>query len=159
MLAGIGGPSARRGGILVALDRGAWGGCERVLMVSILCVGAGGFIGSVARYLMGFIPCEGDFPLATFLVNLIGAVAIGFVAEAAGEWRALPDEAALFLKTGVCGGFTTFSTFSLETLGLLGEGRYALGALYAGGSLAACVAGAAAGMALARILRVGASAA
>ena len=78
-------------------------------MGAALLVGAGGFIGAVGRYLLGLVPCGGDFPLMTFLVNFLGAVAIGAVAEAASGPAALPAEAALFLKTGVCGGFTTFS--------------------------------------------------
>ena len=90
-------------------------------MVAVLCVGLGGFIGSVGRYLLGLVPVEGDFPLMTFAVNFAGAV--------------------LFLKTGVCGGFTTFSAFSLETLALLERGKYATGALYACGSVLACLAG------------------
>lgn len=110
-------------------------------MVSVLCVGLGGFVGAVARYLLGLVPYEGDFPLMTFLVNFLGAVAIGAVVEAAQGIPALPANAILFLKTGVCGGFTTFSTFSLETLTLFESGKYATGALYAGGSLAACLAG------------------
>ena len=56
----------------------------------------------------------------------------------------------LFLKTGLCGGFTTFSTFSLETLGLLERGEYAMGGAYALGSLAACVLGVVAGKMLVR---------
>ena len=95
-------------------------------MVAVLCVGLGGFIGSVGRYLLGLVPVEGDFPLMTFTVNFAGAVLIG---------------AVLFLKTGVCGGFTTFSAFSLETLALLERGKYATGALYACGSVLACLAG------------------
>ena len=114
-------------------------------MGAVLLVGAGGFIGAVGRYLLGLVPCGGDFPLMTFLVNFLGAVAIGAVAEAASGPAALPAEAALFLKAGVCGGFTTFSAFSLETLALLEEGKVALGALYAGGSVVACVLGVAAG--------------
>ena len=105
-------------------------------MVAVLCVGLGGFIGSVGRYLLGLVPVEGDFPLMTFTVNFAGAVL-----EAATEGSSLPDNAVLFLKTGVCGGFTTFSAFSLETLALLERGKYATGALYACGSVLACLAG------------------
>ena len=105
-------------------------------MVAVLCVGLGGFIGSVGRYLLGLVPVEGDFT-----VNFAGAVLIGAVFEAATEGSSLPDNAVLFLKTGVCGGFTTFSAFSLETLALLERGKYATGALYACGSVLACLAG------------------
>lgn len=80
-------------------------------MVAVLCVGLGGFIGSVGRYLLGLVPVEGDFPLMTFAVNFAGAVLIGAVFEAATEGSGLPDNAVLFLKTGVCGGFTTFPRF------------------------------------------------
>lgn len=124
-------------------------------MLSILCVGAGGFIGAVARYLLGLIPCEGDFPLMTFVVNFLGAVVIGVVVEASDSWPGMPQNALLFLKTGLCGGFTTFSTFSLETLTLLEKGNYGLGALYAGGSVIACILG----VILGRILMRGARAA
>lgn len=114
-------------------------------MAAILLVGAGGFIGAVGRYLLSLVPFEGDFPLMTFLVNFIGAVAIGVVVEMASASTVLSPQASLFLKTGVCGGFTTFSTFSLETLALLEGGKYMTGALYAGGSLVACVIGVAVG--------------
>ena len=114
-------------------------------MVAVLCVGLGGFIGSVGRYLLGLVPVEGDFPLMTFAVNFAGAVLIGAVFEAATEGSGLPDNAVLFLKTGVCGGFTTFSTFSLETFELFESGDFVTGSLYAGGSLVACVLGVALG--------------
>ncbi len=119
-------------------------------MLSILCVGAGGFIGAIARYLMGFIPFEGDFPLPTFLINFLGAVAIGAVVEIAGSAPGMSNNMFLFLRTGVCGGFTTFSTFSLETLVLLQKGEYLLGGMYAAGSVVACVLGTMLGMFLAR---------
>ena len=65
----------------------------------------------------------------TLLINFLGSVAIGAIVEvselAAG---ALPREAVLFLKVGLCGGFTTFSTFSLETLELIEGGQYAIAA-------------------------------
>ncbi len=119
-------------------------------MFSVLCVGAGGFAGAVARYLMGFVPYDGDFPLMTFAVNFIGAVAIGAVMEAVAGWPGLPSNAVLFLKTGLCGGFTTFSSFSLETVNLIERGKYATAGLYAGGSVAACLAGVVLGQMLMR---------
>lgn len=117
--------------------------------MAIFCVGIGGFLGAVGRYLLGLVPFEGDFPLMTFLINFTGAVVIGAVTEVA-RTSALPPEAVLFLRTGICGGFTTFSTFSLETLALFEEGKYAIGSLYAGGSLVACVGGVVAGRIIAR---------
>ena len=122
-------------------------------MLSVLCVGLGGFIGSVGRYLLGLVPYEGDFPLMTFIINFAGAVIIGAVFEAATVGPGLPDNAVLFLKTGVCGGFTTFSAFSLETLTLLERGKYATGALYACGSVLVCLVGVALGRLLVRGVR------
>ena len=111
-------------------------------MIAALCVGAGGFCGAIARYLLGLLPYQGQFPLITFVINFTGAVAIGAVVEAASVRPGmLPPNAVLFLKTGLCGGFTTFSAFSLETLALLERGKYATGALYACGSVLACLAG------------------
>lgn len=120
-------------------------------MIAALCVGAGGFCGAIARYLLGLLPYQGQFPLITFVINFTGAVAIGAVMEAASiRPGMLPPNAVLFVKTGLCGGFTTFSTFSLETLGLLERGEYAIGGAYALGSLAVCVLGVVAGKMLVR---------
>ena len=132
--------------LTVRPSRAAWasfgsGSTSPEMCIRDRCVGLGGFIGSVGRYLLGLVPVEGDFPLMTFAVNFAGAVLIGAVFEAATEGSGLPDNAVLFLKTGVCGGFTTFSAFSLETLALLERGKYATGALYACGSVLACLAG------------------
>lgn len=115
-------------------------------MIAALCVGAGGFCGAIARYLLGLLPYQGQFPLITFVINFTGAV----VEAASIRPGMLPPNAVLFLKTGLCGGFTTFSTFSLETLGLLERGEYAIGGAYALGSLAACVLGVVAGKMLVR---------
>ena len=65
---------------------------------------------------------------------------------------ALSREAVLFLKVGLCGGFTTFSTFSLETLGLIEGGQYAIAGAYALVSVVLCVAGVLVGKVLARAL-------
>ena len=110
-------------------------------MAAVLWVGAGGFLGAVGRYLLGLVPFEGDFPLMTFLVNFAGAVAIGAITEVAGATSAPSAEAALFLKTGVCGGFTTFSTFSLETVTLLSNGKSGLAAAYVALSVVLCLLG------------------
>jgi len=112
---------------------------------AFLCVAAGGAIGSVMRYLVSLIPFKGDFPFATLIVNLLGAVIIGFIAGLA---QSIGRNMTLFLKTGLCGGFTTFSTFSLEGVTLFENGKTALGCLYIVISLAGCLLGILAGQAL-----------
>ena len=116
-------------------------------MGSVLLVGMGGALGTVGRYGMSLLPWRGDFPLLT---NLLGAVLIGFTAGLAGRGR-LNTSGALFWKTGVCGGFTTFSTFSLESLTLLERGRWLLGGSYMLLSMALCLLGAALGPRLSRL--------
>ena len=91
-------------------------------MEKLLLVGAGGAIGAVLRYLISLIPFRGDWPAATLLTNVLGALVIGVVVGLTLGERGPSEGAVLFLKTGVCGGFTTFSTFSLETLTLLERG-------------------------------------
>ena len=78
---------------------------------------------------------------------LLGAVVIGAVAQAAGQLP-MSKSAVLFLKTGLCGGFTTFSTFSLETVELLEQGRWAAGGGYILASVGLCLAGVLLGRAL-----------
>ena len=100
--------------------------------MNILAVGFGGALGAVCRYLLGqVIPKLGSgFPLGTFVVNLIGCFAIGLVVGLAGKHSNIDPRLILFLQTGICGGFTTFSTFSLESLTLIEEGKIAIGILY-----------------------------
>lgn len=92
-------------------------------MRSILFVGLGGAIGAAGRYLISLIPVKGAFPFLTFLTNLLGAILIGVIVGFAASKENASKDLVLFLKTGVCGGFTTFSTFSLESLLLL-ENNY-----------------------------------
>lgn len=109
-------------------------------MFACLCVGTGGFAGAVLRYLAGNLICNEGFPLATLLINFFGSVLIGSVIGAA-EQTSVNPYAVLFLKTGLCGGFTTFSTFSAEVLNLFETKQYLLGSSYAAGSVILCTAG------------------
>ena len=100
--------------------------------MSFLMVAAGGAVGSVLRYGLSLIPFRQGFPFATLLANFLGAVLIGLIAANAGR---LPGKSVLLLKTGLCGGFTTFSTFSLESVQMLQDGRVGIAILYMGLSL------------------------
>lgn len=86
--------------------------------MNFLAVGLGGCIGAILRYLMEFVPLfNGDFPVKTLLVNVLGSFVLGLLYAVARE-KQIPAELLLFLGTGVCGGFTTFSTFAVQSAGL-----------------------------------------
>lgn len=101
-------------------------------MLECLFVGLGGFIGSVARYLIGLIAVEtaSGFPVKTFAINLLGSFVLGIVSETALRDPAFSRNLVLFLQIGLCGGFTTFSTFSGEALKLLASGRHTTAIVY-----------------------------
>ena len=119
-------------------------------MINLLIVAAGGALGAAGRYAVGLLPVNTDFPLLTLLVNAAGAVIIGFLAGLFAR-GGLTDRRLLFWKTGVCGGFTTFSAFSLEAVQLFEKGRHLAGSLYILLSLLLCLAGVLAGQALSRL--------
>ena len=119
-------------------------------MINLLIVAAGGALGAAGRYAVGLLPVKTDFPLLTLLVNAAGAVIIGFLAGLFAR-GGLTDRRLLFWKTGVCGGFTTFSAFSLEAVQLFEKGRHLAGSLYILLSLLHCLAGVLAGQALSRL--------
>lgn len=102
-------------------------------MLDAIAVFLGGGLGSLGRWALTFVPWktvgETGFPLATLVTNVAGAFLIGVVVAAAVP-AGLSPRATLLLKTGVCGGFTTFSTFALETGELIEHGAYGVAAAY-----------------------------
>jgi CrcB protein len=115
-------------------------------LTSTLLLAIGGGAGANARYWLGVVVARFqqtwfevvEFPWATFLINAGGSTLLGFIAAA---YLGHPDPARrngyLLLGTGFCGGFTTFSTFSLETLELIRDGKGGAAIAYVGGSVAA----------------------
>lgn len=103
------------------------------MVLNILAVGAGGFIGAVLRYLIGKISIGENtvFPIKTFAINVIGCLAIGLITVFAAKNTNIDQRWILFLKVGLCGGFTTFSTFALETTDLIKGGHTGVAFLYA----------------------------
>ncbi len=100
-----------------------------------LLVGLGGGIGSMLRYGAAVVMNTRIFPVATFAVNIIGSFIIGLVFALSIKETGLSASWKLFLASGICGGFTTFSAFSLENMGLLQSGKYGLALVYIGLSL------------------------
>ena len=123
-------------------------------MINCLFVGMGGFLGAVFRYLMGMIPVpdKSGFPWITLSVNVIGAFVIGVIAAAAAKNGWGNNHMVLFLKTGVCGGFTTFSTFALESSSLLEKWQTGMAGIYMVCSLALCLLAVWAGQKIAGIM-------
>lgn len=100
----------------------------------VMIVGCGGFIGAALRYIISAKAnktfSSSSIPIGTLLVNIIGAVLIGFILEISKKSN-MSAEVKTFLTTGIMGGLTTFSTFSYETVTLISEGSIAMGGLNA----------------------------
>ncbi len=103
-------------------------------------VALGGALGAAARYAVSLLPVKTGFPILTLLTNIVGAVLIGFIAGIVSNNEISPNT-VLFWKTGVCGGFTTFSTFSLEAFTLFENKDYLSGGIYIFLSVVCCLAG------------------
>lgn len=102
-------------------------------MKPILYIFLGGGIGSVCRYFAGLSitrQLTTAFPAGTFIVNITGCFLIGLLYGIANRHAWLTVEWRLFLITGICGGYTTFSTFSYESISLIRQGNYAYFFLY-----------------------------
>lgn len=113
-------------------------------MIPFLLVGLGGAIGAMLRYGVGVSlgNLANGFPAATFVVNILGSLAmgllIGLLAKTTPQFQ---NEIRLFVAVGVLGGFTTFSSFSLDAITLFERGDFVLAALYIGGSVLLSLAG------------------
>jgi fluoride exporter len=121
----------------------------------LLLVGAGAFAGAIARYLVSLWAAErfgAAFPVGTLVVNASGSLLLAFLIVVTTDRLGLGPEVRLLLGTGFCGGYTTFSTFAVETLALAEGGAWGPAVLNALASVALSLAGAVLGAWLARLL-------
>lgn len=119
----------------------------------VLLVAIGGAVGSVCRYLAGVVALRlfgPAFPWGTLIVNLTGSFAIGVLTELLARRFNAPMELRVLLVTGFLGGFTTFSSFSLDTIVLYERGAFALAAAYVMASVVLSLGATFAGMAVIR---------
>lgn len=127
-------------------------------MITVLWIALGSAAGGVARYATGLLAAaqfgEG-FPWGTLIVNVAGSFIIGLATAATASGGPLPlsPDLRLFITVGFCGGFTTFSAFSLQTLQLIQSGQVGAAALNTVGSVVLCLIGVWAGFAVAAALR------
>jgi len=108
------------------------------MLKQLLLIGTGGFIGSVARYLVSRLNTRIDWlsiPIGTLTVNVLGSLLIGFLIGISEKSPILTVEWRMFLMVGLCGGFTTFSSFSGENLVLMKNGQILPLLLYTGLSI------------------------
>lgn len=121
---------------------------------SIIFVGIGGMLGSIARYLAALFLTKtipSAFPYGTFAVNVAGCLAIGVIYGLSERFDWVASDLRLFLATGFCGGFTTFSSFAYENIQLLQDKDYLTFAAYSGLSFALGLAAAFAGLSLTKV--------
>ena len=107
-------------------------------MKQILLVGIGGFIGSIARFFVSKLNLSGHFlsiPMGTLTVNIIGSFIIGLIVGISAKSEIITPGLRLFLMVGICGGFTTFSSFTLENMTLMQNGQFLSVLIYTGLSI------------------------
>ena len=122
--------------------------------MSFLFVALGGALGAIGRYAISLIPVKTEFPLLTLITNILGAVFIGVIVGVVSNKSDVSNNTVLFWKTGVCGGFTTFSTFSLEAFSLFEKKAYLSGSVYIVLSAALCILGVLLGKRIAMLLHL-----
>lgn len=119
-----------------------------------LLAAAGGAVGSVCRYSVGLIAVKlwgPNFPWGTFIVNVAGSLMIGLLVELVARVLNQSADMRVFIVTGFLGGFTTFSSFSLDTMSMIERGDLLNAALYVGGSLVLAFCAVFAGLAIGRM--------
>jgi fluoride exporter len=100
------------------------------MIKNFILVGLGGALGSMLRYAAYLFITTKHFPAATFAVNILGSFIIGLLLALSVKDELFLNNWKLFLATGICGGFTTFSAFCAENVVLLQNGKYAVALLY-----------------------------
>jgi CrcB protein len=128
--------------------------------LTCLIVMAGGALGTLARYLVSLLalPISGNLPWGTIIINITGSLLIGFFGTLTLAHGRFPvsENVRLFVMIGFCGGYTTFSTFSLQTLDLLRSGATGRAAVNVVASMILCVTAVAAGHQIAALMNGGA---
>jgi CrcB protein len=158
--------SGRRAWLSCRGDFGRWFSCRRFGVVGcntagtamnlqfVIAVAVGGSIGSVARYLVAIESGRilgKDFPWGILIINITGSFLIGaFVGLFATRWD-LPQAVRIFLTVGICGGYTTFSTFSLDSYYLMERGELGAALLYMIGSVILSISALGGGLYLTRL--------
>ena len=130
------------------------GRAEEVMLKTLL-IGLGAFIGANARYALQTWAAArwgADFPYGTLIINISGSLILGFFVTLVTQRVAIPTEWRMFVTVGLLGGFTTFSSFSVETLNLAQMGRWLPALLYLTGNVGLGLVGAFLGMILARAI-------
>lgn len=100
------------------------------MLASCMAVGIGGFVGSILRYLCSSLAPSAPLGLPTLLINVAGSFVLALLTGWALKGALVNEQLSLMLRVGLCGGFTTFSTFSVEALRLLEGDRPYLGLIY-----------------------------
>lgn len=100
------------------------------MLKNFLLVGLGGSLGSMLRYGSSLLITSKHFPYSTLAINITGSFIIGLVFALSMKDDFFSQNWKLFLATGICGGFTTFSAFSIENMHLLQNGKYAIALTY-----------------------------